>query len=506
MVVASGSARTMAGRVALLLIGLSGVPTRAQQAPDLVEAPGHTARASLGASGQAFEIASAILGQTRTIGIALPASFARSAADRRYPVTIVFDGEENLAAAAAASAELAHHGLVPESIVVAIENTDPFRGRVRDLTPPGLSVSGSSLAEGGDLFLDFLEQELLPAVGRQFRGGAPYTLIGHSSGGILATYAAATRPGFRAVIAIDAPIHFGENWLAKKLLARASAPGGPLRYVDYDVRFPWPDAEWQALTAAAPAGWTLHREHLDREGHETVFMLGAYLGLREVFGDWSRLAAPVAPTTSILPYYAGVSAAFGAHLVPPERLLRDVTEDLLMEGRGAAAREAHDELVSGYGAPEDDADLLARIADVESRPPPTETVEGLLATPFPSPEEARTFVGDWVGDLWMGSAPEHSGKLTLRIRIVDGRVTGETVNGDAPGGPTVQPWQYMRITPAGLTWGYMNGMRPRGVVLFEGTLQGDTLSGTQRFGGIEFRPPEGVPNVLLSFEFRRATG
>src|SRR4030095_12324967 len=92
--------------------------------------------------------------------------------------------------------------------------------RVYDLTPPGLSVSGSSLNEGGDRFLDFIEQELLPAVDRQFRGGAPRTFLGHSSGGILATYVAATRPMFRAVVAIDTPTEFGDNWLPKKLTTR----------------------------------------------------------------------------------------------------------------------------------------------------------------------------------------------------------------------------------------------------------------------------------------------
>jgi hypothetical protein len=31
-----------------------------------------------------------------------------------------------------------------------------------------------------------------------------------------------------------------------------------------------------------------------------------------------------------------------------------------------------------------------------------------------------------------------------------------------------------------MTWGYMNGMRPRGVILFEGKLEGDTLTGKSR--------------------------
>lgn len=494
--------------LALCLAGVGGAagrPAQAQTALSLVAEAGHAVRDSRGGGAQAFRIASSILKETRLVYVVLPISYSQSAPGRRYPVTIVLDGEANVPPAAAVSHELSRNGQIPESVIIAIPNTDPMRGRLRDLTPPGLSVSGSSLNEGGDLFLDFIERELLPAVDRQFRGAAPRTLIGHSSGGILVTYAAATRPAYRAFVAIDTPVHLGENWLAEKLTARARAASAtPLRYVSLEARFGWPDDAWQTLAAAAPDSWKLHREKLwPKESHESIGMIAMYLGLREAFGDYSMLAAPAAPTTSILPYYAKVGASLGAAVVPPKKLLQNVVEDLLMEGRGAAARAAYNTLASAYGAPADGAALLARIAEVERRPPPSETVEGLLSTPFPTPEEARAYVGEWVGDWWMNPDEPRSGKITLRVKVVDGRVVGETVHHDAPGGALVRRWEYLKITPAGMTWGYMNGMRPRGVVLFEGTLKGDTLAGTSRFGGIDFRLPDGFPPSSHSFSFRR---
>ena len=493
---------TRAGCILVLAVSVLARTVHAADEPPVLRADsGRTVDDSLGGGGQALTIASAILGETRRVGLVLPPSFARSAPDRRYPVTIVLDGEVNLAPTAAVVDELSKHGLVPESVVVAIENVDPVRGRLRDLTPPGLSVSGSSRDEGGDRFLDFIERELLPAIDRQFRGGSPRVLVGHSSGGILATYAAATRPAFRAVVAIDTPMHLGDGWLAKRLTARASASPPPLRYAAYEARFPWPDAAWKDLVAAAPPTWKLHREKLEGEGHETVFLLAAYLGIREVFRDYSRLSAPIAPTTSILPHYSGVGDALGARLVPPARVLGDVVDDLLMEGRGALAREAYGLLAFGYGEPADGAETLARIAEVERRPPPAESVESLLAAPFPTPDEAAPFVGDWVGDLWMSPDEPRTGSTVLRIRVVDGRVVGETVHRGGPNGELVQRWEVMRITPAGLTWGYMNGMRPRGVLLFEGSLVDQRLSGERRFGGIDFRPPEGLPDDSVHFSF-----
>ena len=444
----------------IILIDVSASSAQSDQAQQprlLVEETGRTVSASRGSGAQSFQIASKILKETRRILIVLPASYSQSAPDHRYPVTVVVDGELLLAPVAAVSDELSRNGQIPESVIVGIESTggtdqlSSDQKRVYDLTPPGLSVSGSGLNEGGDLFLDFIEQELLPAVDRQFRTAAPRTFVGISSGGILATYVAATRSTYRAVVSLDAPIHMGENWLAKKLTARAAAPVVPLRYVSLEAQFGWPDEAWKSLVATAPASWKLYREQFwPKESHESIFMIGAYLGLREAFSDYSMLAAPVAPTTSILPYYTKVSASLGATVTPPRKLLQQVVDALLGEGRGAAAREAYNTLASGYGAPSDGAALLARIADVERRPALTETVEGLLATPFPSPEEARAFIGEWAGDIWMGPDEPRTASTMLRIRVVDGRVIGETVR-RTPAGERVRRWEYFRITPAGMT-------------------------------------------------------
>jgi len=488
--------------VALLLFFLHVVaPAADAQQPALVAEPDHAVHDTRGGGGRSFRIASSILNETRRVYIAVPASFAHSAPDRRYPVTIVLDGEASFGPAAAVSDELSRNGQIPEAIIVAIENTE----RLRDLTPPGLSVSGSSLSEGGDRFLDFIERELLPAVDRQFRGGPPRTIVGHSSGGVLVTHAAATRGVFRAFVSLDAPIHLGDDWLAKQLTASARSAAAPVRYVSLDARFGWPDEAWRTFAAAAPASWRLHRQNLGpKESHESMPLLGMYLGLREVFADYAMMAAPVSPTTSILPYYATVSASLGANVVPPRKLLLNVVEDLLMEGRGAAARAAYRTIVLGYGAPSDSVEVSGRIAEVERRPPPTETVEALLATPFPTPEQARAYLGDWVGDEWIRRDEPRIGRQTLRIRVENGRVVGETLYRDAPPGYRVRRWEYLRLTATGMTFGFMNGMRPRGVILFEGVRKGDALTGTVRFGGINFvRPPDMPMHHEFAYTRRR---
>jgi enterochelin esterase-like enzyme len=155
-------------------------PAPVLQAPSLLAEAGHSVPTTPGATAKSFQISSATLKETRRIYIVLPGSFSHSAPDRKYPVTIVLDGEDNLPQAAAVSDELSRNGQIPEMVIVAIPNIDPLRGRVRDLTPPGLSVSGSSLNEGGYRFNGALKPQsvknLIVAAGRE-EGGHRRTLL-----------------------------------------------------------------------------------------------------------------------------------------------------------------------------------------------------------------------------------------------------------------------------------------------------------------------------------------
>jgi hypothetical protein len=492
----------MMAPIVLALVLASGTTGGAADSPpQLVLEPARSARDQIGGGSQSFRIASAVLGQSRRVFVHFPASFAKSSPARRYPTTILLDGEFLLLPVVAVSDVLVRKGQIPESVIVSVENTDDYRGRLHDLTPPGLSVSGSTLNEGGDFFLDFLEKELLPALDAQFRTGEPRALVGTSSGGVLVTYAAATRGAFRLTLALDTPMHLGDGWLAKKLLQRTAAAGPPLRYASIEARFGWSEDQWKGLAAAAPPSWLLHREKLVHESHESMQFLGAYLGLRELFRDYSMLAAPVAPTTSILPSYEKLRASWGTPVTPPEPLLAQVVDDLLMEGRGAAAHAAFDALTFAYGAPADAAALRQRIAEAERRPPPTETVESLLEAPFPTVDEARDYIGEWEGEQWI--APESKSRFALRVAAEKGRIAATMVSWPEPKVELARSVQYLKVTPEGLTFGAMNGMRPRGMLLHEGRRDGDTLTGELRFGGVNFTPPAGQEMPTLRFSLRR---
>jgi hypothetical protein len=490
-----------AAAIALVVAGLfgriasaeAGHELRPDRNPQIAEFPSHGKLASL-------RIRSSILGEDRHVWVTLPVSHASTT--RRYPVLLVLDGEALFAPTAAAVAWLSEVGHMPESIVVGIENTN----RLRDLTPPGLSVSGSSAHEGGERFLDFLQNELLPALRAQYRGGPLSVLMGHSSGAILATYAAAARAeAFPFIVALDTPIYLGDNWLASRLIERPARPTEPpLRYVSIESKFGWPDRAWREWVRSAPRSWRLQRERLAAESHESMPLLGMYAGLRRIFDDYSMVGDSRQPACRRLDSYRDLTPAYGMELPPPSLLLREAIDDALVAGEASSAQRALDGLVAAYGAPPDRRELAARIAALAKRPPPTETVESLLAAPMPAPGDARDYLGEWRGEMWI--APESRAAIGLRLSVVEGQTRGDFVTWSEPGVEEVQKLQYLRVTPDGLHFGFLNETRPRAVCIYEGVLRGGVLEGQMRFGGIaDFRLQDGRTPPVLHFLLRRAS-
>lgn len=449
----------------------------------------------------AYTFTSRSLGQTRPVFVGLPRSFAKTT--RGYPVLFVLDGEAQFPIAVTVASQLAGLGHMPEVIVVGIPNVEEYTGRVHDMTPPGLSVSGSSKNEGGELFLDFMEKELMPALKSQFRANGMIILEGHSSGGVIATYAAATRPAFRFVLALDTPAHLGENWLPARMMERAakSAPG-QLRYVSLESRFGWTDTAWSRFVNAAPKAWKLSRQKLDHESHVSLPFIGLYVGLRSLFEDYAILSAPQSPTTRTLAYYREMAKSWDAPVIPPAGLIRQVLEDLEMEGQSKASADAYRLLVEGYGAPSDSAEWAVRLANLAKQPPLLETVDGLLATPAPKSSDAGRLIGEWRGQDWINAEDKHDIKLVLRDSA--GVLVGDWFSYPEPGVELRQALTYLKLVPNGLDFGFMNGMRPRGMLVHEGRFDGASLKGTMRFGGIRFVRPAGMPGPpVVYFDLKR---
>ncbi len=154
------------------------------------------------------------------VQVALPASYGVMP-DKDYPVLWLTDGPFLLHLAVGLLNTLVVGGLAPEMIIVGVGCASEAgaaefgRRRSIDFMPPGKSILFDGpggdyfrklgVPEGGeqkaDDLLAFLVDELRPTLARQYRMKDDHGLMGHSGGGMFASYALFARPGaFRRYI------------------------------------------------------------------------------------------------------------------------------------------------------------------------------------------------------------------------------------------------------------------------------------------------------------------
>jgi len=63
--------------------------------------------------------------------------------------------------------------------------------------------------------------------------------------------------------------------------------------------------------------------------------------------------------------------------------------------------------------------------------------------------------------------------------------------------------EYLAVTDSTLQVGYMNGMRPRGMLVYEGWVSGDVFEGEFVLRGVVFRLPGGRELPRTTFRLQR---
>jgi predicted alpha/beta superfamily hydrolase len=140
--------------------------------------------------GRPDSLRSTILQENRKFYVHVPAAaVGQQGAPKRYPVVYLFDADAQFATATSMIQYLStnYNTLCPEMIVVGILHAD----RRKDLTPthvtadpPFLAAGAGKTTGGGEAFIAFLEQELLPYIDQRYPTQPRKLLIGHSLGGL----------------------------------------------------------------------------------------------------------------------------------------------------------------------------------------------------------------------------------------------------------------------------------------------------------------------------------
>ncbi len=182
------------------------------------------------------------------VQVALPASYGVQP-DKRYPVLWLTDGPLMLHLAVGLLTTLVIGSLAPEMIIVAVGCASEAgaaeftRRRSIDFMPPAKSMlfdgpGGDFIRKLGapddgarqaDDLLAFLVDELRPALARTYRMDDDHGLMGHSGGGMFASYALFAKPGaFRRFI-IGSPSSYLADRAAFRLEAAYAAANTDLK-------------------------------------------------------------------------------------------------------------------------------------------------------------------------------------------------------------------------------------------------------------------------------------
>ncbi len=242
--------------------------------------------------GSKFVIQSNILDEERTCLISLPDSYNDSIEEmKKYPVIILLDGYTHFKTAAGIvhfmSSDRNRNNLMPESIIIAIENID----RERDFTVTKIKTKRPNTMGGGRDFLNFIEKELIPHIDENYRTEASRTLIGHSLGGLLTLNSYMDENSiFNSYISIDPSIWWSEEMMnykvdsisplsLKKKLYIATANQGEANYNRNKKRH---DYLYLLIIKKKEEPINVEIKYFENENHRSVPLIAIYEGLRYI--------------------------------------------------------------------------------------------------------------------------------------------------------------------------------------------------------------------------------
>lgn len=442
--------------------------------------------------GEAISLHSDILDEKRPMRIYVPPSYTQT--EQAYPVVYVLDGEVAFLHTASAVQFLALYGKMPEAIVVAVHNTD----RWRDMPIPDNYGRGTEAA-----FLRFLSDELVPYIDQTYRTHPLHILIGHSQGGLFSAYAMTqTTSPFQWYISMDAPLFGAGEAIKNQIIALAQDPSYAGRLVTVDRTLGW-KKEWTNVETAAHPSF-VHAQVLvgrNQATHETLTYTGTYDALEHLFSDY----APADITTKNLPTlqaeYAERSARYGYSLAIPRRLLLRNIDDLLFQMRGVEARTMLTYTEKTFGETEQTQRLQQRVGDVIAEGPLDETVDDILNYDIATPEAMAPYLGTWTGQV----KDRFPMDAIVSFKVIDGNVVGYT-DLEAPDGGAMRRIDHVMIRvleDGSLEFGYMNQMRPRGVITYRGHFQDGIFIGKMEMRGVKLTPPPGVEMRDVFIELER---
>lgn len=183
---------------------------------------------------------STFLGEQRKVFIRLPKNYD---ANKAYPLIIKTDGNFNIMKWDSTLTEFAAQGISSESIMVAIPNQFWEDTRNRDLVPPyarkdvninarPVTQTAPEIFGKADLFLAFIEKELLPYLEANYKLNNNRILTGFSAGGSFVLYTLNTNPDlFTGYFVFSPAAWYDDSIVVDEFSKSISKPIGQAKYI-----------------------------------------------------------------------------------------------------------------------------------------------------------------------------------------------------------------------------------------------------------------------------------
>lgn len=289
--------------------------------------------------GTKHSLQSDILNEDREYWISLPDSYHNKESPyKRYPVLIVLDGNLHFKSIVGVvnymSSDVYRSWKIPEMIVVGIQNVD----RRRDYTPDKIITVRENNTGGGDTFLRFLEDELLPELDKKFRTSPYRILFGHSLGGLLATHAyMKEKTLFNSFIAVDPSFGTWDSETMDKRLdsltdqsferfiyiATANWGKRNIRNRDRHVRL------FEALNSKCKGELPAKLEYFNNEYHNSVPIIAFHNGISAIFEGYGISYRDVEDKEQLTQHFQALSERLSWDFPPPEHLINQAGYRLL---------------------------------------------------------------------------------------------------------------------------------------------------------------------------------
>ncbi len=248
--------------------------------------------------------------------IALPRHF--EIRSESFPVIYLLDADYSFAITRNVLRHFTDRSQLHDAVIVGIaypgaeeDMTVYLRNRTHDYTPTkaagGYGPEIDALSGGAGDFLKILSDELLPAIDARYHTDPnARMLVGHSYGGLFATYAMLTRPGlFRDYIVVspsywyDDRMMFGlaRDYIAKHDTLTANVFYGVGAYESGGAMADDMKAMDALFTGAGLKGYHSTLKVFDGETHNSVFPSAVTRGLRTLFDFAGENQPTVVPHT-----------------------------------------------------------------------------------------------------------------------------------------------------------------------------------------------------------------